>query len=102
MREAAPFGRGGVGPCQQPKAVAASGLPCSSCACRRPLRQCHTAARVTAWPTTTREGKRLPEGSMALGPEASGRAGGAALGTLLEAGSPLPSLPEGGPGGAWD
>lgn len=39
-------------------------LPCSSCGPRRPLRQCHTAARVTTWPKTTREGKRLPDCSM--------------------------------------
>lgn len=48
-------------------------LPCSSCARQRPLRQCHTAASVMIWPTTTREGNRLPEGSMALGPHGRGR-----------------------------
>lgn len=67
-------------------------LPCSSCTRRRPLRQCHTAARVTTWPTTTREGNRLPEGSMALGCPAADRAGRAALQVAVEAGNPLPSL----------
>lgn len=60
-------GREAGGPSAPPRVPGSHqpGLPCSSCAHRRPLRQCHTAARVTTWPTTTREGNRLPEGSMA-------------------------------------
>lgn len=69
-------------------------LPCTSCTRQRPLRQCHTAARVTTWPTTTSEGNRLPEGSMALGLQAAGRAGEAALRNRLPAtGGFLPSRP---------
>lgn len=74
-------------------------LPCSSCTRRRPLRQCHTAARVTTWPTTTREGNRPPEGSMALGCPAADRAGRAALQAAVEAGNPLPFLRGGQMGG---
>ena len=67
--------RGPDGSCQRR-------LPCTSCPRQRPLRQCHTAARVTTWPTTTSDGNRLPEGSMALGLHGCGQSGRS-----------LPSLP---------
>lgn len=93
-----PLGRGGGRPqcrggCCQPR------LPCSSRARQRPLRQCHTAARVTTWPTTTREGNRPPEGSMALAPDSHGQSRRSCLPSpLRRPGSPLPS--PGGPGTA--
>lgn len=69
-------------------------LPCSSCARQRPLRQRHTAARVTTWPTTTREGNRLPEGSMALGLRGRRRSTqGRPSEPRCERRRPLPSLP---------
>ena len=74
--------RGPDGSCQRR-------LPCTSCPRQRPLRQCHTAARVTTWPTTTSDGNRLPEGSMALGLHRCGQSGGASL----------PCLEDGGGGG---
>lgn len=83
---------------QQPRGWPPSALPCSSCTRGRPRRQCHTAARVTTWPTTTREGNRLPEGSMALEAPACvlGRRSRPSEG-LLQAGKP-PFLPRGSGG----